>query len=437
MLWNTRRLFKDPLPFHRENFNRLGNTFALTPGLGTVVNFTRDHKLARYMLQKNQRNFHKSDLQTQDLAKYIGHGLLTSNADKWRKNRKVIQPAFYKKQLAEVVDTMASAVRYRLREIHPGTQDVFPVMNELAFQVVARSLFNLKDTDEDMKQLQTITESAQKMLVKEMRLQWLKWYFERESLSRKQSIPYHLRQVEKARNILLELIRQRKESADSGPSDLLDMLLAAKYDDGSGMDEQQLIDELLVIFTAGHETTANALSFAIQLLGMHPEIQERARAEAFDSSKLTGEQLMKAIQESSFIQQCIEETMRLYPPAYFTDRKPVEEDEFQGILIPKGGIWLISFYEIHRRKDLWEAPDEFRPERFADGRARELTDRYFPFGAGPRMCIGNNFAMFEMVLVLAHLLKHYRWTTRDKNVQYRPLITLKPRNAVVDFTAIK
>lgn len=400
--------------------------------------FTCDVELARYMLQKNQRNYNKSELQTRDLAKYIGHGLLTSNGDQWKRNRKLIQPAFYKKNLAEVIQSMASAVRDRLAVVTTDSYiNIFPVMNELAFQVVARSLFNLQDTDQDMRRLQDITEAAQNMLVKEMRLQWLKWYFKRESLSRKNSIPYHLRQVEVSRQILKELIiNRRTKSGHYQNTDLLDILMASTYEDGSSMNDEHLIDELLVIFTAGHETTANALSFAVQLLAHHPEIQEQAREEAFDSSEMSGDELMAAIRKATYITQCIEETMRLYPPAYFTDRTPVADDTYGDMKLDKGTTWLISFYEIHRRPDLWEDPDSFKPDRFANGRSRALSDQYFPFGAGSRMCVGNNFAMFEMVLVIAHLLKHYRWTPMHEKIDYLPLITLKPKNAQVKFNAL-
>jgi len=429
-LSRSRQIYKDPLPFHRENFQRYGNTFKISPKPGLTIHFTCDTEVTQHILQKNQRNYHKSSLQTEDLGKYIGHGLLTANGEEWRANRKLVQPAFYKKQLVTLVDSMEQVIQKELSRIVPGEPlDIHDIFSDLAFKVVARSLFYLEDMDEKIARLQFITEQAQKMLIKELRVPWMQWYFDRRWLSGNSSIAYHMELIDEARAILQDIIDHRRNDT-TNYGDLLDMLLQSTYEDGSHMSDRQLIDEILVLFIAGHETTSNVLTFAVQLLAQHPD---KARLVQREIDNLQGADLMEHLKNLEYTKQVLEETMRLYPPAYVTDRVAVEDDVCGDIELKKGSIWLISFFEMHRRKDLWEQPDDFIPERFESEKRKSYTDHYFPFGAGPRMCIGNNFAMFEMALVLKNILKGYDLELVGDVIEYHPLITLRPKNARVVF----
>ena len=432
-LSKSRQIYKDPLPFHHENFEKYGNTFKISPKPGLMIHFTCDEKIAQHILQKNQKNFHKSSLQTDDLGKYIGHGLLTANGAQWRANRKLIQPAFYKKSIAQLMDNMDAVIIEELSHITSDTiTDVYEIFNDLAFKVVARSLFDLADVpdlDQQINRLQFITEQAQKMLIKELRVPWMKWYFDREWLAGEKSIPHALSLIEEARGIIQNIITSRRESKKQ-TGDLLDMLLHSTYEDGTYMSDAQLIDEILVLFVAGHETTANALSFIMQLLAHHPEQLKIATQE---SRVPRDGDLMTQLMQLPYIKQCVEETLRLYPPAYVTDRVTLEDDVCSDIALDKNSIWLISFYEMHRRQDLWEQPHEFIPERFAPEKAKAYRDFYFPFGAGPRMCVGNNFAMFEMILVVKRMLEKFTITPVNDTILYHPLITLKPKQALLRF----
>ncbi len=429
-LSQSRQIYKDPLPFHRENFQRYGNTFRISPKPGLTIHFTCDTAITQHILQKNQRNYHKSSLQTDDLGKYIGHGLLTANGEQWRRNRKLVQPAFYKKQLATLVDSMDLVIQKELEKITPDTSiDIHNIFSDLAFKVVAKSLFYLEDMDERIERLQFITEQAQKMLIKELRLPFLMWYYDRRWLSGESSIAHHLELIDEARSILQEIIDARRADTKQY-GDLLDMLLDATYEDGTHMSDSQLIDEILVLFIAGHETTANVLTFSTQLLAHHPAVTQELQQEV---DNLSSSDVMPQLKQLEFAKQCLEETMRLYPPAYVTDRVAVEDDVCGDMILKKDSIWLISFYEMHRRKDLWENPDDFIPQRFSADQRKKYSDFYFPFGAGPRMCIGNNFAMFEMALVLKHIVQRYTLVPVGKHIQYHPLITLRPKNAHVIF----
>lgn len=416
-------ILRNPLPFHHHNFEKYGDTFLLNVGMGREIIFSRDAAFAEYVLQKNQKNYKKSEIQTKDMAKYLGHGLLTAEGELWKKQRKLIQPAFHKKQLAGLLDKVKAAIVVELDKIRTDApMDIFPVFNDLAFQTVVKSLFSAAVGQQEINRLQYITEAAQKMLVKELRQPYLGWYFKGFGKIKK-----HLDLTDEARQILKRLIEERKKSGER-QDDLLDMLLEARYEDGTAMSEKQLIDEILILFTAGHETTSNALTFTSELLARNPEVQEKIASEVEIAKKASGD-LMEFLKLCPYTQQVVEEGMRLYPPVYFIDRVPLEDDEFEGKSFPKGSSLLFSMYEIHRHPKYWEAPEEFRPERFSEAR----TSSYYPFGAGPRKCIGNNFAMYEMVITIAELVSKFRISGAKGEIEIHPLITLKPKNAILKF----
>jgi len=425
-LKHSLEILKNPLPFHKKNFTKKGDIFKLNVGFNTKIFFCRNAALAQYVLQKNHKNYVKSSIQTEDLVKYVGEGLLTSEGKKWKKQRKMLQPAFHKKQLQNLLSNMQDTIASEFKKIKPEhTTDIFPLLNNLAFQTVVKSLFTKAAREKDMERLQYITEANQRMLVKELRQPYLAWWFKSAGVLKK-----HLELTEEARAILRQIVNNRKASRKRY-DDLLDMLLETRYDDGSSMSEEQLIDEILIIFTAGHETTANALTFTFQLLSKHPKWQDKIHEESINLGG-NDANLMTRVSKSTLCQQVLEESMRLYPPAYFIDRVNVEADSFNGMAFEPGCNLLFSIYEIHRHPDLWDQPEVFKPQRFKDS-ARPFSAQYFPFGAGPRKCIGNNFAMFEMIIAVTELVKNYKIYPEFKTIEITPLITLKPRNAFLRF----
>ncbi|MEM1338500.1 MAG: cytochrome P450 [Bacteroidota bacterium] len=417
-------IVKNPLPFHHDNFEKKGDTFRLQLGLKKRVIFSRNPELLQYTLQKNQKNYTKTDIQTKEVAKYIGKGLLTAEGDLWKTQRKLIQPAFHKRHLAQLLGTMHQSICKEITAFPVETNvDITPLLGKLAFEVVAKALFSGAVREKEIQRLQEVVEASQKMLVRELRQPYLGWWFKYGGLLHK-----HLSMVREARQLIKALILERKKSGVHR-GDLLDMLLAARYEDGTAMAEAQMIDEIMILFTAGHETTANALSFTCQLLAKYPEYQEKIYQEIL---RLEKGELMEQLRQHQQIKNVLEESMRLYPPAYFIDRLNLEADEFGEMHFERGTSLLFSVMEIHRHKKYWKSPDDFKPERF-EGPPNQHSGYYYPFGAGPRMCIGNNFAMFEMQLVIAELLKHFKILPVNETIEILPLITLKPKNAVVQF----
>lgn len=423
---HANNILKNPLPFHAANFKKLGDIFRLNIGFGKSVLFCRDAGLLQHALQKNQKNYTKSYIQTKDLAKYVGKGLLTAEGEHWQRQRKLIQPAFHKSQLLLLLETIQKTILEELKNIETGKPiDIFPVFNDLAFQTVVKSIFNIDISESDISSLQHATEATQQMLVQELRQPFLVWWFNLSGKTKK-----HLELTQNSRSILKRLVEERRQS-NKKHDDLLDMLLSAKYEDGSSMDENQLVDEILILFAAGHETTSNALTFTCELLARNPEAQVKI-LEEIQKVKAESEDIMHWIKNANYTKLVVEESMRLYPPAYFIDRVNIEEDNFNDIVLSKGSNLLFSVYEIHRHPDLWKNPESFLPERFLD-ESIKFSKIYYPFGAGPRMCIGNNFAMYEMILAILSVVEQFEIIEKKTPIQIKPLITLKPFEAILEF----
>lgn len=429
VLRNARKILKNPLPFHHRNFEAHGDHFRVSLNGKETVIFTRNPGFIKHVLQTQHKKFQKSPLQTVDLAKYVGHGILTSNGEHWRTHRRMVQPAFHKKKLQNLTGVMHAAILYELNRILTDREeDVFPLMGDLAFQVVAKSLFSSTDIRDKMSRLKHITEANQRMLIKEIRQPYLKWWFKISG-----EIDKHLALSADSKALLLEIIEDRRNDSQD-MDDLLDMLLKARYEDGSPMSDAQLIDEVLILFTAGHETTANALSFALFLLAKHPVLQEEIYQEVSKVNVNTAD-LGFAEWEKKFplVKHCLEEALRLYPPVYVIDRIATEEDVFGEITVPKGTLVLMSIFELHRYADFWKNPDQFMPHRFSELDRSEYGDYYYPFGAGPRMCVGNNFAMVEMIMVITEIIKKYKVATTMDEIGIDPLISLKPKYVTLSF----
>ncbi|KLT71707.1 cytochrome P450 [Flavobacterium sp. ABG] len=420
---------KNPIPFHKRYFDKFGDSFSIQIGRSQHIILSRDNEVAQYILQKNQKNYHKSRFQSVYLSKYLGKGLLTVDGDFWLKQRRLIQPAFHKQKMNQLVETMRQTIVSEMDGLAEEQKvDLFPIMSELAFNVVAKSLFQFSIAEEKLDRIKFIIEEVQNFLIKEIRLPHKAWWFSVSGQVKK-----HLELAEENNTIIQEIIEERVASK-SEINDLLNMLLETRYEDsGEGMSTQQLIDEIKILFTAGHETTANALTFTLHLLGNNPDVQQKVLEEILKIEAET-EDVVEQLQKMTYTNAVLNESMRLYPPAWITDRQNVEDDTLGGYNIKKGTLIGVSFYELHRNVKYWENPDDFNPERFLGEQKKQSMSYFYPFGAGPRMCIGAGFAIYEMCLAIAHIVKKYKITSVETTVQFNPLITLKPVGVEVVFS---
>jgi cytochrome P450 len=411
----------NPIGTMEESMDKFNGTYSVNLGMMRLI-ATQDPGLIEYVLKTNHRNYYKSAIQTESIGRFIGKGLLTSNGDYWLKQRRLIQPGFHADKIHGLYVIMKNTADQFLKTFPAGDKvDVYPFMHRLAFDIVINTLFNVNVPIEMREQLSLFITEVQEFIIKDVRNPHKRWWF---SLSGE--LKDNFKKSTEARHIIQFLIRQRQAS-NKKCDDLLDMLLDARYEDnGEPMSEEQVIDEILIILIAGHETTANALSWSLYLLAKHPQEFEKVKqASEFltVNETVTNEEVNNVIKES----------MRLYPPAWISDRVALEDDEYRDFLIPKGTVIALFYYGLHRDKKLWDNSTSFIPSRFskASSANKDIKKTYYPFGAGPRLCIGNSFAMAEMAIFLQAFISQFDIVPGDVIPVVRPLITLRPDQVVL------
>lgn len=427
-LLNSVRFLRNPLEVISENIARYGDTYSFHLGGVQKGIMSARPEVIQHVLQKNHRNYRKSPIHFDKLARFLGNGLLTSDGDYWLRQRRLIQPGFHRKRLeglAAVMNIEIARFMDRLEEktgLNP-TIDMSHAMMELAFRVVARALFSADLPEDKLLELSRNITELQAFIIRLIRQPYLEWWFQ---LSGKTD--FHLQMAARSRSVVADIIRQRRQS-DAVHDDLLQMLLDARYEDsGEGMTEEQLIDESLILFVAGHETTANALAWTWHLLSQHPDAVQGLRDEhqRVLAGRLPG---FDDLPRLEYTLQVIEEAMRLYPPAWVTDRVAIEDDVVDGVHIPAGAMIALSIYGVHHSEKHWDAPESFRPVRFSkENKATQHPYAYLPFGGGPRLCIGNSFALMEMQLILVQMLRRFEVeAVPGQTIIPQALITLRPK----------
>lgn len=414
-LIHANQFIKNPFPILDEAIGRLGQTYTFYMGGMQKAILTAEPDVTRHILQKNHRTYEKSALVTDILAKYVGNGLLTSTGDHWLRQRRLIQPGFNRKRIESLQGLMINEIdtcmnRWKKFAADQKIFDAYEEMNQLTFRIVARTLFSTSIEENGLAELSRLISILQSFIIREVRQPYKRWWFRMSG-----AIGKHLKLAQGARELIRAIIIERKKS-DNRPDDLLTMLLEARYEDNhEGMEEEQLIDECLILFVAGHETSANALSWMIYLLGKYPE--ECNRLYAADAE-----------QQPVMIRNLVNETLRLYPPAWVVDRISLEDDEVNGYALPKDTVWIIYIRGMHRHPEFWKDPEKFWPDRWSDPSLNK--EAFMPFGAGPRLCIGEHFAMMEMQLIITGIIRQWKIDLKSEYVGERPLITLRPEEAI-------
>jgi cytochrome P450 len=382
---------------------------------------------ARYVLLDNNKNYRKS-LAYDMIKLLLGNGLLTSEGDFWRKQRRLAQPAFHKQKLADLTAMMVRKAQSEVERIKPKAEsgeyfDVAPDMTNLTLDIISEAIFSNGVDDKAELVSQQIT------LLNQMATEKLNAPIR---LPASIPTPTNLKERKSIKildDIIYGIIEERRKSGVS-KSDLLSMLLDARDEDtGEGMDRKQLRDEIMTIFIAGNETTANAMAWILYLLSQNPEAEEKMIKEIDEKLDAGTELNFQNVLGFQYVRQVIDESMRLYPPAWVVGRRNYEDDEIGGYRIIKNTNVLVPIMYFHRSEKYWDEPLKFKPERFAP-ELRNNIDRYvyFPFGGGPRLCIGNNFAIMEMQIILIHLYRNYKFRLKPGfTVEPEPLITLRPK----------
>ena len=416
------RLPFDSLKYIVDNAAKYGPLYGIYLS-DTVTYVVSDPKLAHEILVERHAEFHKAQMLRNAIGELIGNGLLTSEGDFWRRQRKLAQPAFHFARIAAYGETMVRQTLDHITDWESGeTRDVAQDMLAITLGIVNKTLFGI-DVRDQAKRIGALT-----YVILEAANDRLNSYapvWERLFKTRRRREEAALGELFA---IVDGIITEHGKRADSG--DLLSMLLAARDEEGNPMSAQQLRDEVMTLFVAGHETTANALNWALYLLSQNPEAEAKLMNEI---AALGGRPpAMADLARLPYSEMVIKESIRLYPPAAGATREPLHDIELGGYHIPKGGNIAISTYTMHRNAAFFPDPLRFDPERFSPAREADIPKHaYLPFGAGPRVCIGNTFAMMEARLILITILQRFRLTLAPKQtVQAEQLFTIRPKGGL-------
>jgi cytochrome P450 len=402
MAWAFRSIRADPLSFLVEMADRFGDLVAF-PVPGAPALLVNDPADARHVLQTSARNWGKRTVQYAALARVTGPGLLASAEPSWIEHRRLAAPAFHHQRLEAVGEQVRAAadtaIGARLgRHLPPTGQvvDVAALTHHIGLDAVGRALFST-DLSGRAQELLGATSEAARLVVKLGRsvLPTVEWAPTPTNLQLRST---RRRLTDISFELIAERRRRPRSPGGSHGDDLLGLLL-----DG-GMSDDEVRDELVTMVIAGHETVAAALGWTLMLLAEHPSAQDRLREELAGHR---GEVPMLGHRDRlPWTRAVIDEALRLYPPAWALSRRSHQADVVGGFPVPAGTMVIISPWLLHRRDGSWPDPSAFRPQRFLEAGAGRWG--YLPFGQGPRLCIGREFAVGEMVLVLSRLLSHHR-----------------------------
>ncbi len=416
----SKTFINDPIKFITKSMETFSGTYSATLGYNKKIILTQNPIFVNHILKENHRNYHKSELATKQVAEFMGKGLLFSNGEYWMKQRRLIQPAFHKEKLQGLFSIICKTIEDFLENFPQGNNiDVYPIIHQLSFNIIINSLFDIKLSAAIMKELNESITEIQDFLIKDINQPLRKLIYPINGAKKIQ-----LKKAKKLREVFITIIEERKAS-NKEYNDLLDMLLNSKYEDtGLAMTTQQIVNEVLVLIIAGHETTANTLSWLLYLVASHKEVLQKLN-NAINNTTIN-EWL-----HNEYLMATINETMRLYPAAWMTDRVALVDDVIEGFSFPKNTIIIPFFFGLHRNKNNWSNALDFNPQRFIDDPKLAKSKNFFPFGAGPRMCIGNNFAMAEMSFFIYLFFKKFNIYTTKQVPNMKALITLKPDKVIL------
>jgi cytochrome P450 len=419
-IWGHTKLYRsDPLAFERALARDYGDVVALRFGPRRAVLISHPDDIYKVLVH-DAGKFRKSVIYRELLSRVLGNGLLTSDGEFWQRQRKLAQPAFHHKRIQAYGEVMTAHAARLLETWQPGEVRMLNRdMMRLTLGIVCKTLFNADvsgDADRVARALTAVLELVDDALEAPVFLP--EWW----------PSPRH-RQQREAKKILDDVvygfIRQHRAASDTG--DLLSMLLAAQSESGERMSDRQVRDEAVTLVLAGHETTANLLTWTFILLAQHAEVESRLYAEI--ERVLRGHPpTVESLRQLEYTALVIKESLRLYPPAPTLGRETLEDIELGGYRIPKGTIVVIPVHVAHHDARWFADPERFDPLRFTkEKEATRPKFAYFPFGGGPRICIGNSFAEMEANLLLAAIAQRYRLRLADAApIIPKATITLRP-----------
>jgi cytochrome P450 len=423
---------KDPLAFFKGLMNEYPDVVEFKLPFHSMALVT-DGDLTHQILVAKAKHFRKADRDVSIMGTILGNGLVTNNdTAHHKKQRKLVQPGFHFRRIESYAEIMADYSQRYVSDWQGGERDIADDMFKLTMYIVSKTLFNtdmsvMQQGADDIGETMEIVQSEVNKRFHQI-VVFPDWVPTPRNLK--------LNRARKTLNTTIDEMIQAREKDTSQESsqrlDMMSMLLDARYEDGGKMDHKLVMDELITLFVAGHETTSNALTWCFYLLSQHPEIQQKVHHE-LDTCVGNEEVAFKHVGDLNYTEMVVKEAMRLLPPAWVLNTRQANEDiEVAGYHFPKDKVIFLSPYANHRNPKYFDNPDNFDPERFSPEREKSIPKHaYIPFGLGPRVCIGQSFAMMEAKIILATIMKRFSFELAP-DTQFNPqaLITLSNENGM-------
>jgi enediyne biosynthesis protein E7 len=406
----------------QDYFARFGDVYRIFAPARGVYNYVINHpEDIKRVLLTNHRNYTKGE--GMDRVKILlGNGIMTSEGAFWRRQRRMMQPSFHRRvidQFGALIDEVNEkfAQRWGAMSARGEAVNVSSDTSELTLEIVLRSIFG-----SDLARLEHQMGANPFEVVAKQSNRDLKFAFQFRSLGK----------------LVGELIRQRRHASEEHFDFLGMFMMTRDRETDEPMSDKELIDEVLTLIVAGHETTAAALTWTWYLVSQHPQVAEKLQAEAdrAGANEVLG---LGAAEAMSFTHQVLQESLRLYPPGWLITRRAIEADELGGFAIAPRTDIFISPYMLHRHPEFWSDAEAFQPERFAGADANERHKfAYIPFAVGPRHCIGENIAMFEMLVHMRTMMRRFRLSrATNEPIEFEAQINLRPRSNLMMTVATR
>ena len=416
-------MIKNPVQVFERYRKQLGHTFTFHFGGARRTVVSTNPEFIEYVLRGNRENFNKSDIQVERMVEFQGKGLVNSHGEAWLRQRRLLARGFQADRMKSLFPMQADVLADIMKDFDSSDSvEMHQLMVRVTLRMVGKSLFGRSMGDTELEQIGDTISTIQAFIVRQIVQPYKMPWFRISGQSDK-----HQQLRREADQIVLRHIKARREEG-TGESDFLKLLLETPYHDtGLPMSEEQVLIESLQLMVAGNETSSNALTWIFYLLARHPatitQMQEEIQ-EVMGEGEITYEGLQKL----SLSRRVLDEALRLYPPFWMIDRIALTDDEICGIHVPAGTLVVPYIYGTHRNPEIWENPETFDPSRFeaAKKKGRPALG-YIPFGAGPRVCIGKNMAVMQMLLIVASFVRSYDFELEnDTPVGIRPMMLLRP-----------
>lgn len=421
----TRRFTHDPLPILLDLYDRYGPIFSLRLLHRRMV-FMLGPEANQFILVSHPETFHWREGNFADLWPLLGDGLLTIDEGYHDRAREIMMPAFHREQIESSTRVMAAEAGAALEQLRPGAViDIYEWMRNLAMRIAMRALLGL-DPDDDghgaaaayhfERALSFYGTEPQVRLLRGPFTPWSRLLESRRVLDL----------------IIFEEIARRRAAPDPERLDILSLLLSAGDESSHGLSDQEAHDQVMTLMFAGHDTSTSTVSFLLYETARHPEVADRLREELDRTLAGQAPSPTQLARELPYLEMVMDETLRLYPPAWIGPRRAVRDFEFAGQTVPRDAYVNYSSWASHRLPDVFDDPETFRPERFTPERRAALPrGAYVPFGGGRRICIGKRFGQTEVMLVSAMLLSRYRLELMPGHTTHvRQMPTLSPEGGL-------